>query len=86
MNLVVIGARIREARERAGRTLNDVATAAGVSASMVSQVERGKKVPSLKLLDRLSGALGVEVSVGHEHALAPRRVPRRRPTNPKTAS
>src|SRR5437899_4020843 len=44
------------------RTLKDVATAAGVSESFVSQVERGRTSPSVASLRRLSAALGIDVS------------------------
>ena len=53
-----LGRRIRELRRAQGLTLNDVATAAGVSVSLLSQVERGKTDPSLETLRDIADALG----------------------------
>ena len=41
-----------------GWTQDDVARASGIPSSSVSDYERGKKVPSLKTLERLTGAMG----------------------------
>lgn len=43
-------------------TLRDVAEAAGVSESFVSQVERGRTGASVATLQRLATALGIEIS------------------------
>jgi len=52
-------------------TLRDIARAAGVSESFVSQLERGRSSASVATLQRLAGALGMEISdlfAGHDPA------------------
>jgi len=49
---------IREARERAGLTQEDLAKRAGVPQSMVSAYERGIRLPTLPTLERLLRAAG----------------------------
>jgi len=44
------------------KTLKEVADAAGVSESFVSQIERGRTSASVASLQRLAAALGIEVS------------------------
>ena len=58
----VVGRRLREARRRAGMTLEGVATAAGVTKSFVSAVERGETSPSIGSLYRICEALGISMS------------------------
>ena len=58
-----MGVRIREVREAKGVTLADGATCAGISYSYLSDVERGRRLPSLEVLDAIAGALGVTVVV-----------------------
>ncbi|WP_432563798.1 helix-turn-helix domain-containing protein [Kineococcus sp. SYSU DK003] len=53
------GFRIREVRVAQGLTIAQLATAAGVSAAMVSQVERGLADPSLATLRQFARALDV---------------------------
>jgi transcriptional regulator with XRE-family HTH domain len=53
-----LGQRIRNLRKRQSLTLSDVASAAGVSVSLLSQVERGKTDPSLDTLRDIGDALG----------------------------
>jgi transcriptional regulator with XRE-family HTH domain len=60
--LVDLGERLRAIRLLRRRTLKDVATAAGVSESFVSQLERGRTGASVASLQRLAAALGIEVS------------------------
>lgn len=55
----MIGNRIRELRKAHKMTVRELATAAGVSTGLVSQVERGLTDPSLETLRRLSAALGL---------------------------
>ena len=52
-----LGRRIRGLRQGQKLTLNDVASAAGVSVSLLSQVERGKTDPSLDTLRDIADAL-----------------------------
>ena len=56
-----LGARLRELRKEKGLKLAALANKSGVSLAYVSEVERGKKLPSLEVLDRLAGALGLSV-------------------------
>ncbi len=54
-----LGQKIRSLRTAAGLTLGDVAAQAGVSRSLISQVERGLAQPSLTTLRSVAGVLGV---------------------------
>jgi XRE family transcriptional regulator, regulator of sulfur utilization len=77
-DIAVLGARIRAERTQRGISLQALAQRAGVSSSMVSEVERGAKVPTILVLQRIANALGVSVSrlLGEERA-APVAVLRR---------
>lgn len=57
----VLGARIRHLRGTRGMTLVTVATAAGISFSYLSDVERGRRLPTLEVLDTVAVALGTTV-------------------------
>jgi transcriptional regulator with XRE-family HTH domain len=57
-----IGAAIRDRRKRLGLTLQALATASGLSAPFLSQVERDLAMPSLTSLTAIAAALGVEMS------------------------
>ena len=59
---VDLGERLKAIRLLRRRTLKDVADAAGVSESFVSQVERGRSSASVATLQRLAAALGIEIS------------------------
>lgn len=54
-----LGVRLRHARLARGARLKDVAEAAGCSESLVSKIENNKLQPSLDVLRRLCGALGL---------------------------
>ncbi|HEX5333328.1 MAG TPA: XRE family transcriptional regulator [Cellulomonas sp.] len=56
---VMIGARVRQARQSRRWTLDHLAEVAGVSRRMVVSVEQGSVNPSIGTLLRLSAALGV---------------------------
>lgn len=56
-----VGRELREERHSVGRTLADVATAAGVSTQYLSEVERGRKEPSSEVLGAVAGALGLRL-------------------------
>lgn len=58
---VGIGQRLARARQQAGLTLTELAQRVGVSASMLSQIENDKVVPSLETLDKAAEALGLSV-------------------------
>jgi transcriptional regulator with XRE-family HTH domain len=57
-----VGPRIREIRRRGNVTLRELADAAGVSESFVSQVERGVANPSMASLSRIADALGTNLA------------------------
>lgn len=59
---VELGERLRAIRLLRRRTLKEVASAAGVSESFLSQLERGRSSASVASLQRLAAALGIEVS------------------------
>ena len=57
-----LGERLRAIRQLRRKTLKDVAGAAGISESFLSQLERGRTNATIATLQRLSTALGIEVS------------------------
>ncbi len=57
----IIGKRIRQFRREIGFTVEELAKKAGVSQSMISQIERGQTNPSLDTLWKLSYYLEVPV-------------------------
>jgi transcriptional regulator with XRE-family HTH domain len=57
----VIGARLRALRGERSLTILELAAKAGVSAGMISQIERGNANPSVKTMQRLSTALDVNL-------------------------
>lgn len=58
----VIGTVLRRIRLAQGRTLRDVARAAGVSLPYLSELERGRKEPSSEVLGSVCRALGVRLT------------------------
>lgn len=58
-----IGAQLRQIRRRADLSIADLASAAGISAGMISKIENGQISPSLSTLDVLAGALAVPITV-----------------------
>lgn len=72
-----LGGRVRSVRTGRGLSLDALAGASGVSRSMISDVERGTKMPTVLVLARLATALGTTVSrlIGED---APARVVVRR--------
>jgi len=52
-----LGRRLREQRARQSRTLKDVETRSGVSATHISQIERGITWPTVHALERIARAL-----------------------------
>ncbi|MEU3452085.1 helix-turn-helix transcriptional regulator [Micromonospora sp. NPDC006766] len=58
----VIGGVLRRIRLRQGRTLREVAQAAGVSLPYLSEVERGRKEASSEVLAAICRALGIHLS------------------------
>ncbi len=62
LSMFELGARIRDERRARGVSLERLAELSGVSRSMVSEVERGAKTPSVLVLDRLATALGTSIA------------------------
>ncbi len=58
---LALGARIREVRTRRGLSAAELAASAGVSKSLVSQIERGIAAPSIDTVRKLASALHVPV-------------------------
>ncbi|GFN37225.1 helix-turn-helix domain-containing protein [Tepidimicrobium xylanilyticum] len=58
-----IGAKIREIRQKEKLTLNELAEETGLTASYISQVERGLIEPSISSLRRIAAALCVPLYV-----------------------
>ncbi|MCR6689686.1 MULTISPECIES: helix-turn-helix domain-containing protein [Cellulomonas] len=58
-----IGDVLRDARQRQGRTLREVSSAARVSLGYLSEVERGQKEASSELLHSICEALDVPMSL-----------------------
>jgi transcriptional regulator with XRE-family HTH domain len=52
-----VGEALRRRRQAQGRTLREVAEAAGVSLTYLSEVERGRKEPSSEVLEAICAAL-----------------------------
>lgn len=57
-----VGARLKALRIAQGLSVNELAMRAGVSVGTVSQVERNKANPSVRILERLRQALSVPLS------------------------
>ncbi|MEI6404021.1 MAG: XRE family transcriptional regulator, partial [Actinomycetota bacterium] len=57
-----IGGRIRELRKAHGRTLNDVASAVGISVSYLSQIERDVSRLPIGVLKNIADTLGVHMN------------------------
>jgi transcriptional regulator with XRE-family HTH domain len=57
-----VGKAIRRLRQAKNMTLQELAIAAGVSVGMLSQVERGRANPSLRVMTQIRIALGASLS------------------------
>jgi transcriptional regulator with XRE-family HTH domain len=62
LSMAELGSRIRAQRHAQGLALEELAELSGVSRSMVSDVERGVKTPTVLVLDRLATALGTSIA------------------------
>lgn len=62
LDMTVLGHRIRGERRRRDLTLAQLADASGVSRSMLSEVERGQRVPTVLVLDRIATGLRTSVA------------------------
>lgn len=65
---MTLGARLKALRTERGVRQNELAQKAGLTPSLVSQIESAKLTPSLHTLGRLAGALGVPVGAFFEQA------------------
>jgi transcriptional regulator with XRE-family HTH domain len=79
---LVVGARVKALREAAGFSLRDLAARSGVSAPMLSQVERGETSPTLTVAARIAVGLDLRLSqllrLDEGGAVTVVRVPERR--------
>lgn len=57
-----LGPRVRALREAMGLSLRDLAERSGVSAPMLSQVERGETSPTLQVAERIAAGLELRLS------------------------
>src|SRR5438034_11085700 len=67
-----LGVRLRQARERKGFTVRGLARYVGVSPSLVSQIERGRVMPSVGTLYNIANQLELVVDDLFRDADAPR--------------
>ena len=72
MDMIAIGSKIKEARERAHLTQEELAEIIDISPTHMSVIERGVKTPKLDTFIRIANALGVSADAllqdGVEHA------------------
>ena len=61
-SLTVVGARVKALREASDLSLRDLAARSGVSAPMLSQVERGETSPTLTVASRIAAGLELRLS------------------------
>ena len=57
-----LGARVRALREAEGLSLRDLSERSGVSAPMLSQVERGETSPTVAVAERIAAGLDLRLS------------------------
>ncbi len=62
LDMAGLGARIRLERLRRHLSLDALSTQSGVSRSMLSDIERGNKIPSVLVLDSIATALGTSLA------------------------
>jgi XRE family transcriptional regulator, regulator of sulfur utilization len=60
--IVAVGPRVKALREAEGLSLRDLAERSGVSAPMLSQVERGETSPTLQVAARIASGLQLKLS------------------------
>ena len=70
LDMASLGGRIRTERGRRRLSLQDLEARTGVSRSMLSEVERGGKVPTVLVLDRIATGLDTSIArlLGEERA------------------
>lgn len=57
-----VGKKLREARRRSGKVIDDVATVSGLSRAYISQIETGKASPTLQTVEKLAAALDIPMA------------------------
>src|SRR5258706_4905900 len=62
MGIDELGHGIKQERLRRGLTLEELAAASGVSRSMLSEVERDRRMPTVAVLDRIATGLGIGIA------------------------
>jgi len=62
VDLTILGARLKALRESSDLSLRDLAARSGVSAPMLSQVERGETSPTLTVAARIAAGLELRLS------------------------
>ena len=62
LGAAVVGARVKALREASSLSLRDLAQRSGVSAPMLSQVERGETSPTLTVATRIAAGLDLRLS------------------------
>jgi transcriptional regulator with XRE-family HTH domain len=60
--MTAVGPRVKALREAGGMSLRDLAERSGVSAPMLSQVERGETSPTLQIAARIASGLELRLS------------------------
>ncbi len=60
--MIAVGPRVRSLRESSNLSLRDLADRSGVSAPMLSQVERGETSPTLSVAQRIAAGLDLRLS------------------------
>jgi len=72
------GERLKELRDRAGWSQQDLATEAGLGIATVAKLERGVTDPSWSTVTALAKALGMDVSAFSGTVAPPPKTPKRR--------
>ena len=62
LRMQALGRQVRDTRTTRRLSLEALAARAGVSRSMLSEVERGSKVPTVLVLDRIATALDTSIA------------------------
>lgn len=62
LDVAALGVRVRDERRRRDLTLQELSAASGVSRSMLSEVERGTRIPTVLVLDRIATGLGTSIA------------------------
>lgn len=58
-----VGSAIRKKRQVLGLTLSELSAGCGLSSAMLSRIENGQSAASLDVLERISGAFGIKLSL-----------------------